>query len=96
MSGRCGKSPAGEKLRAAPTPKWESIATPNDAQIAQGSRLTRSGATGMNAPNAVAMPVTHASRIGVLDASPILSSSRTFSSSARTGSAITDAASAPA
>src|SRR5688572_31735990 len=45
--------------------------------------------SGMKAPNAVATPVIHPSRIGVLVASPILSSSRTFSSSARSGSSIT-------
>ena len=50
----------------------------------------------MNAPSAVAIPVIQASRIGVLVASPILSSSRTCSSSARAGSRMTCAASASA
>ena len=50
----------------------------------------------MSAPSAVAMPVIQASRIGVLVASPILSSSRTFSSSARSGSLMTWVASASA
>ena len=45
---------------------------------------------------AVAIPVTQPSRIGVLAASPILSSSRTFSSSAFSGSAMTAVASSPA
>ena len=65
------------------------VATANDIHTAISLRLSRSGATGMNAPNAVATPVTQPSRIGVLVASPILSSSRTFSSSAFSGSAMT-------
>ena len=52
--------------------------------------------TRIRAPSAVAMPVTHPSRIGVLAASPILSSSRTCSSSARAGSFMSCAASASA
>ena len=85
-----------KKLRAAPTPKCEIIASPNEVQIAQMLVLTTSGATGIRAPSAVAMPVTHPSRSGVLAASPILSSSRTCSSSARAGSFMSCAASASA
>jgi hypothetical protein len=65
------------------------MARVNEVYNAQGSVLMRSGATGMKAPMAVARPVTHASRTGVLVASPILSSSRTFSSSAFSGSDMT-------
>jgi hypothetical protein len=81
-----------KKLRAAPIPKWETMATVNEAQIAARPVSNRKGATGMNAPTAVAIQVIQASRMGVLVASPIFSSSRTCSSSALAGSRITWAA----
>jgi len=80
------------ELRAAPTAKCDSIATTNDVQIATRVSRNRKGATGMKAPTAVAAPVTQPSLSGVECASPIFSSSRTCSSSARAGSPITSAA----
>ena len=79
--------------RAAPTRKWESIANVNDMIIAVDPFARKNGKTGMIAPNAVASPVTHASRHGEIVCSPILSSSCTCSSSMRSGSAITSVAS---
>src|SRR2546430_13620328 len=52
----------------------------------------RNGATGINAPTAVDTPVNHPSLNGVACASPIFSSSRTCSSSARCESRINSAA----
>ena len=57
-----------------------------------GPVITRNGATGMNAPIAVAAPVIQPSRNGVACATPIFSSSRTCSSSACCGSRITSSA----
>jgi len=79
-------------LRAAPTPKWDSIAIVKAIQAAVGPLNTRNGATGMNAPTAVETPVSHPSLKGVAWASPIFSSSRTCSSRARCESRITSAA----
>ena len=68
-----------KKLRAAPTAKWHSMAIVKAVQAAVGPVSMRNGATGMNAPMAVAAPVTHPSLRGVACASPIFSSSRTCS-----------------
>ena len=81
-----------KKLRAAPTAKWDSMAIPKALHAAAGPLNTRNGATGMKAPTAVAAPVSQPSLSGVACASPIFSSSRTCSSSARCESRITSAA----
>src|SRR3989442_13994574 len=59
-----------KKLRAAPTPKCESIAIVNAIQAAVRPLNRRNGATGMNAPTAVDTPVSHPSlrrRVGLPD-----------------------------
>jgi hypothetical protein len=48
--------------RAAPTPKCAAIESVNDRMIAVRPLVTRKGKTGINAPTAVANPVTHPSR----------------------------------
>ena len=62
-----------KKLRAAPTPKCESIAIVKAIQAAVRPLNRRNGATGMNAPTAVDTPVSHPSLNGVAWASPIFS-----------------------
>src|SRR5256885_6846435 len=54
-----------KKLRAAPTAKWESMATANATHAAVRPLNRRNGATGMNAPTAVDTPVNHPSLNGV-------------------------------
>src|SRR5205814_655746 len=54
-----------KKLRAAPTAKCDTIATRNATMIAVSPLNARNGPTGMNAPTAVATPVTHPSLSGV-------------------------------
>ena len=79
-------------LRAPPTAKCDSMAMAKEVNMAVRPESTRKGATGMNAPTAVAAPVIHPSFRGVACASPIFNSSRTCSSRARAGSRITSAA----
>src|ERR1700688_2080252 len=66
------KTPRPVKMeRAAPTRKWESMATEKEMRMAPRPTAKKKGSTGMIAPTAVATPVVQPSRSGELVRLPL-------------------------